>query len=84
MASERNRFGEPHGEFRGIPMDQPEVVLERSRSEAIVFVDFLMRYRDLDRLAIEHEAEKLPPVRPRLDRGEPIARVVRPRLESRG
>jgi hypothetical protein len=38
-------------------MDRPKVALELSRAEAIVFVEFLMRYRDDDRLAIEHTAE---------------------------
>ena len=38
-------------------MDQPEIVLELTRSEAVVFVDFPMRFHDHDRLAIEHEAE---------------------------
>jgi hypothetical protein len=38
-------------------MDQSKVILSLTRSEAIVFVEFLTRYRDRDRLVIEHEAE---------------------------
>ncbi len=38
-------------------MDRTNVSVELSRAEAIVFVEFLMRYQDDDRLAIDHEAE---------------------------
>jgi hypothetical protein len=38
-------------------MDETKIKLELSRAEVIVFVEFLMRYREKDLLTIEHEAE---------------------------
>ena len=33
-------------------------MLELSKPEAIVLIQFLMRYRDRERLAVEHDAEE--------------------------
>jgi hypothetical protein len=38
-------------------MEPPKIAVELTRAEAIVFVDFLMRFRDREGLAVEHEAE---------------------------
>ncbi len=38
-------------------MNSPSVVVGLTRFEAVVFVDFLMRYRDKARLSVVHEAE---------------------------
>jgi hypothetical protein len=40
------------------PMDTPKIVLELSRAEAVVLADFLLRFRDEERLAVDHEAEE--------------------------
>jgi hypothetical protein len=39
------------------PVETP-VILELTRAEAIVLIEFLMRFRDKERLAVEHEAEE--------------------------
>jgi hypothetical protein len=39
-------------------MDEPKVTVTLTRAEAIVLMAFLMRFRDADRLALEHEAEQ--------------------------
>ena len=39
-------------------MDGTKVVMNLTRAEAIVLVEFLMRFRDEGRLAIEHETEQ--------------------------
>jgi hypothetical protein len=38
-------------------MSQPKIAVDLTRAEAIVFVDFLMRFREEERLVVEHEAE---------------------------
>jgi hypothetical protein len=39
-------------------MDEGKVAVNLSRAEAIVLVDLLMRFRDKERLAVEHEAQE--------------------------
>jgi hypothetical protein len=39
-------------------MDETKVVVSLTQAEAIVLIEFLMRFRDKERLAIEHEAEQ--------------------------
>jgi hypothetical protein len=39
-------------------MNEVPVSLKLTRAEAIVLIEFLMRYRDKDRLVVEHEAEE--------------------------
>jgi hypothetical protein len=39
-------------------MGEAKVAVNLSRAEAIVLIDVLMRFRDKERLAIEHEAEE--------------------------
>jgi hypothetical protein len=39
-------------------MAEAKVAVNLSRGEAIVLVDFLMRFRDKERLAVEHKAEE--------------------------
>ena len=39
-------------------MSEVLVSLKLTRAEAIVLIEFLMRYRDKDRLVVEHEAEE--------------------------
>jgi len=39
-------------------MDQPKIPVNLTRAEAIVLIEFLMRFRDKDRLAVEHQAEE--------------------------
>ncbi len=38
-------------------METPKITVDLTRAEAIVLVDFLMRFRDNERLTVEHEAE---------------------------
>jgi hypothetical protein len=39
-------------------MNEAKVAVNLTRAEAIVLVEFLMRFRDKERLAIDHEAEE--------------------------
>lgn len=39
-------------------MTEDRVSLNLTRAEAIILIEFLMRYRDEERLAVEHEAEE--------------------------
>ena len=39
-------------------MNEQNVTVSLTRAEAIVFVTILMRFRDEDRFAVEHEAEQ--------------------------
>jgi hypothetical protein len=39
-------------------MNEPNITLDLTRAEAIVLIEFLMRFREADRLVIEHEAEQ--------------------------
>ena len=39
-------------------MDEAKVAVNLTRAEAVVLIEFLMRFRDKDRLAVEHEAEQ--------------------------
>jgi hypothetical protein len=37
---------------------EAKVAVNLTRAEAVVLIEFLMRFRDKDRLAVEHEAEQ--------------------------
>jgi hypothetical protein len=39
-------------------MDEAKVVVNLTRAEAVVLIEFLMRFRDKERLSVEHEAEE--------------------------
>jgi hypothetical protein len=40
-------------------MSGPTIAVNLTRAEAIVLFEFLFRFRDEDRLVVEHEAEQL-------------------------
>jgi hypothetical protein len=42
----------------GAEMDETKVAITLTRAEAVVLIEFLMRFRDKERLAIEHESEQ--------------------------
>ena len=39
-------------------MSETKIAVNLTRAEAIVLIEFLMRFRDEDRLAVKHEAEQ--------------------------
>jgi hypothetical protein len=39
-------------------MSETKIAVNLTRAEAIVLIEFLMRFRDKDRLAVEHGAEQ--------------------------